>query len=221
MILKTGTKGNPKNDVGRITNMLAELQTKLYFIMCAFCALSLISLKRSPSQLSNDKQCLNRDIDGKMDAMIASSTQNFIICHYRYARKSCWNFKLTEKCMKQKTSPIGRGREILVKDFTLAIYHYFIFRWRRPTVGGCSPIFHEKTLVVQIHRDETERLQSGIKMAVTQWVCNHARYKVGSTKHFSHCILNEGRAIYIITERVREIEIESPKILTFKTFLRP
>ena len=127
MILKTGTKGNPKNDVGRITNMLAELQTKLYFIMCAFCALSLISLKRSPSQLSNDKQCLNRDIDGKMDAMIASSTKNFIICHYRYARKSCWNFKLTEKCMKQKTSPIGRGREIFVKDFTLAIYHYFIF----------------------------------------------------------------------------------------------
>ena len=93
--------------------------------------------------------------------------------------------------------------------------------WRRPTVGGCSPIFHEKTLVVQIHRDETERLQSGIKMAVTQWVCNHARYKVGSTKYFSHCILNEGRAIYIIKERVREIEIESPKILTFKTFLRP
>ena len=107
MISRTETKGNPKHGGAGRTKY------KIGFIMCMCCALlSLVTLKRGPSQMSadkqmlirsptvNDKQCLNLDVDGNMDAMIASATQIFITMPHKGAGSTIKAF--TEKCMKRK-----------------------------------------------------------------------------------------------------------------------
>lgn len=236
MISRTETKGNPKHGgAGRTKH-------KIGFIMCMCCALlSLVTSKRGSSQMSadnkqmlirsptvNDKQCLNLDVDGNMDAMIASATQIFITLPDKAAGTSLLEF--TEKCTKQHfpnyqfVNNPDEAEKFLSNTLHLpSIITSHLDAGDQPLVD-IAQHSTRKTLIVHTHRDETERLQSGIRHVLTEWVCNRKRYKVGKTRQFhidrneTHCILDESPAIDMIKERVIEIGIGSPEILTCKAY---
>mmetsp|Transcript_2649 Transcript_2649/g.4808 ORF Transcript_2649/g.4808 Transcript_2649/m.4808 type:complete len:353 (-) Transcript_2649:444-1502(-) len=176
----------------------------------------------------NHNKCTSLDVDGNMDAIIASAKPIFITMPAKAAGTSLARF--SEKCTKQNfpcnlfvNSP-DEAEKFLSNTLHLpSIITSHVYAGDQPLVDIVQHSTR-KTLIVQIHRDETERLQSGIKQVLTALVCNRVRYKVGSTQHFhidrnqTHCILDEGPAIDMIKERVQEIGIGSPEILTCKTY---
>jgi len=80
------------------------------------------------------------------------------------------------------------------------------------------------TLLVYIHRSETDRLLSAIRQVLASLVCDRKTYKIGDLKRFhmernaTHCILNEGPAVELIERRVAEIGIGSFNVLSCRAY---
>ena len=86
-----------------------------------------------------------------------------------------------------------------------------------------APLVHlvksstRKTLIIYIHRDESERLISGIKMVLMSRICNFSYgdpKKYGVERNGSQCILDEEPVIDLIERKEEEIGFGASNVLT-------
>jgi hypothetical protein len=82
----------------------------------------------------------------------------------------------------------------------------------------------QKTLLIYIHREESERVISGVKM-ISQHICQNShqefkqKYKnIIVAKNSTHCILDEGPVVDLIARRHREVGGGAPNILTCRSY---
>ena len=171
-------------------------------------------------------QCLSLNFEEKMDAVISNSTQVFITMPAKAAGTSLKRF--TEKCMKQQEMSdnfINRpdlSKNFLTDSFELpSIITSHLYTGDQPLVD-LAQHGTRQTLIIHVHRDETERLLSGIRQVLTSRVCEKKRRKdveeFNISRNETHCILNEGPVVKLIENRVDEIGFGSPEILTCKAY---
>ena len=169
-------------------------------------------------------QCLSLNFEEKVDAAISNSTQVFITMPAKAAGTSLKRF--TKKCMKQEMSDNFINRPNLSKNFltdsfelpSIITSHLYT---DQPLVD-LAQHGTRQTLIIHVHRDETERLLSGIRHLLTSRVCEKKRRtdieEFNISRNETHCILNEGPVVKLIENRVDEIGFGSPEILTCKAY---
>jgi|AntRauTorckE5430_2_1112549.scaffolds.fasta_scaffold10464_1 hypothetical protein len=226
----TSARAQDKETISRINKQLTEMDIKVTDLSNQIeDPTSEIEAKGGKKVVeANDQKCLNLDFDGNMDAMIASARHIFITMPAKAAGTSLTEF--TKKCTKSPTMNYQFINSLEESEkFLSGTLHLPSIITSHLTVGDLPLVdlaqhSTRNTMIVHIHRDETDRLLSGIRMAFTEWVCNRKVYKVGSTKDFhinrneTHCLLDEGPAINMIKRRVMEIGMGSPEILTCKAY---
>lgn len=161
-------------------------------------------------------QCLSLKFEDQMDAVITNSTQVFITMPPKAAGTSLKQF--TKKCMKQNTRDNFINLPHHVKNFltdtfelpSIITSHLYS---DQPLVDLAQQGTRQ-TLMIYMHRDETQRLLSGIWQVLTR-ICAVGKNKdVIVEGNQTHCILSEGPVVKFIENRVNEIGAGSPEILT-------
>lgn len=176
---------------------------------------------------SGGAECLSLD---KLDAIISNSRQVFIAMPAKAAGSSLIQF--TNKCLYPNQTVTGydinkpmRSKDLLTSSFEVPSIITSHMYDDEPLVDLAQESTRQ-TLIVYIHRDETERLLSGIRFALTSRVCSPDGQKlyVGNTSRFNivrnntHCILDEMPVVDLIENRVQEVGLGSPEILTCKAY---
>jgi hypothetical protein len=161
-------------------------------------------------------QCLSLNFEDQMDAVISNSTQVFITMPAKAAGTSLKQF--TKKCMKQKTRDNfinypHHPKNFLTDTFELPSIITSHLYSDQPLVDLAQQGTRQ-TLMIYMHRDETERLLSGIRQVLTS-ICAQGKNKdVIVEGNQTHCILSEGAVVKFIENRYNEIGGGSPEILT-------
>lgn len=162
--------------------------------------------------------CLSLNFEEKMDHMLNISKPIFITMAAKVSGTSLKTF--TNNCMKRT---FGENNFINNAD---KIQDFFTGSLKLPSVVTShsyrdDPIISlvkqmsTKALIIYVHRDETERVKSGIAHYVRERACIvHKNLHHNKT----HCILDEAHIIQIIQTRKHEIGTGTHDLLTCDTF---
>lgn len=169
-------------------------------------------------------QCLSLNFEEEIDAIISKSTQVFVTMPAKAAGTSLEEF--TEKCMKQKAigdnvinSP-DLSEKFLTNSFELPAIITSHLYTEDPLVDLAKHSTRQ-TLIIHMHRDETERLSSGIAHVLMR-TCLKQRpqdveiFKIARNE--THCIIDERPVVNYIKNRVNEIGWGSPEILSCRAY---
>jgi len=171
--------------------------------------------------------CMSLDYEKEMDSIISSSRPIFITMPAKAAGTSMKSF--TEKCTKRKMTDNFINEPKNVESFltsslqlpSIITSHTYS---DRPIVRLAKQSTR-KTLIIYLHRHETDRLKSGIKEVITSRVCDKTQKKKHvNTKGFkvhlnrTHCILDEIFVNMLIQERQYEVKYGAQDILTCDAF---
>jgi len=188
-----------------------------------------LSIKR---ERERGAACLSLDFEDTLDTIISNSRQVFITMPAKAAGTSLKQF--TSKCTsKQQIVPDNfinnptLSKNMLTDSFQLpSIIASHLYVGDKPLVDLVQHSTRQ-TLIVYVHRDETERLLSGIRQVLTSYVCSRNRVmrsKVGDTSQFNsafndtHCTLDEVAVVDLIEKRFGEVGMGSSDILTCKAY---
>ena len=181
---------------------------------------------------SGGAECLSLDFEDTLDAIISNSRQVFITMPAKAAGTSLKRF--TSKCTsKQQNVPDNfinnptLSKNMLTDSFQLpSIIASHLYIGDKPLVDLVQHSTRQ-TLIVYVHRDETERLLSGIRHVLTSRVCSperRVRSTVGGDTLFNialndtHCTLDEVAVVDLIEKRLGEVGMGSSDILTCKAY---
>jgi len=185
----------------------------------------------STTTTSGGAECLSLDVEDTLDSIISNSRQVFITMPAKAAGTSLKRF--TSKCTKQNmpdnfiNSPM-LSKNMLTDSFQLpSIIASHLYVGDEPLVDLAQHSTRE-TLIVYIHRDETERLLSGIRQVLTAGVCSQQRRvrskvagdtsQLNIVRNDTHCTLDETPVVDLIEKRLGEAGFGSPEILTCKAY---
>ncbi len=163
-------------------------------------------------------QCLNLEFDRSMDLILSSTKQVFVTMPAKVAGTSLSEF--TQQCMKSKygddfdnSGTPGVNLPWMNKDFLKSTHQL-------PSIitshlFGSDPLISlakhatKNSLIIHMHREETDRSLSAIKDVLTNVECSKDPSKEGSSiiseRNETHCILQEDAVIDIIEKRESEI----------------
>lgn len=183
----------------------------------------------TPHHVKNEK-CLNLEFEENMDALLANHKQIFIAMPAKAAGSSLKNF--TGKCMKRNMREnyinFGpEGRKHYLSDYvhppSIITSHFYT---DEPLVHLSKyPI--QNALTIYVHRDETDRVISGIKEVLLGYICvtRPPHFTVeGATKQFNMlinettCILDEAPSVKLIETRFAEVGFGANDILTCNSY---
>lgn len=156
--------------------------------------------------------------------------QIFIVMPAKAAGTSLKEF--TKKCLKHNFPDNFLNNPALVRDSLTSSYELpsiiasHLYVGEQPLVDLIKHASLRDTLIIYVHREETERLLSGIKQVLSHLVCNEVKYKIRNDmletlnifKNQTHCILDEKPVVSLIEQRVQEIGMGAPEILTCRTY---
>jgi len=179
---------------------------------------------------SCSSRCMNLDYDGDMDDILRDKRQFFITMPAKAAGTTLKQF--TTKCMKHKVPDNFINYPASTKKF---LTHSF----RLPSIVA-SHLLEDKTmidlvkhgnrqtLIIHIHREETDRLLSSIKHVATSELCEpsypRVKFKNVNIKKFhinrnkTHCTFDEEPFVDLVESGFQEIGFGSSKILTCNAF---
>jgi len=173
-------------------------------------------------------QCLDLDLNQEMDSLVASAHQVVITMPAKGGGSSMNEF--TRQC--SNSSKVMEfdfiQHDKLRKEFLIDSLHV------QPVISShvnndsglinLAKYPSQKTLLIYIHREESERVISGVKM-ISQHICrnSHQQFKQRYNeaivaKNRTHCILDEGSVVDFIARRHREVGGGVPNILTCRSY---
>ncbi|KAL7426714.1 hypothetical protein ACHAXM_000550 [Skeletonema potamos] len=176
-------------------------------------------------------QCLDLDLNKEMDSLVASAHQVVITMPAKGGGSSMKEF--TQQCSNSSKVtelfgfiPIANDTNVL-KEFLIDSLH--VQTVVSSHLSNDEGLIHlakypsQKTLLIYIHREESERVISGVKM-ISQHICQNShqefkqKYKnIIVAKNSTHCILDEGPVVDLIARRHREVGGGAPNILTCRS----
>jgi len=181
-----------------------------------------------PDVEENELGCLTLDLNGTLDKILESSTkQVFLIMPAKAAGSSMKDF--TRKCLKSEFQSKKENNHLFLdeirKDFILdqdTHLNSIITSHAHNSLDVLRIIrnAHRDTLTIYIHRDETDRLVSSIRQVIQSFIINDnlpPRINRAETiihLNETHCILNQNAVVDIIQQRIFEIGVGAPNILT-------
>lgn len=171
--------------------------------------------------------CVGLDFEEEMDIMIMNSKPIFITMPAKAAGTSMKSFN--KKCMKREIPDNIFQKQALIQNF-------FTTSLKLPSVVTShvlrdAPLVRlaksstRKTLIVYLHRNETDRLKSGIKEVLKVRICDKTHKKKHvDTKGFrvqltaEKCIVPEELVTGIIRQRQYEVKYGAQDILSCNVF---
>lgn len=168
---------------------------------------------------------MSLDFEDTLDTIISNSRQVFITMPAKAAGTSLKRFtsKCTSKQQKVPDNFINNStlsKNMLTDSFQLPSIiasHLYV---DKPLVDLVQ-YSTRQTLIVYVHRDETERLLSGIRQVLTTHVCSpngRMRSQFNSAFNDTHCTLDEVAVVDLIEKRLGEVGYGSSNILTCKAY---
>ena len=169
-------------------------------------------------------KCLSLDFKEKLDAIISDSRQVFITMPAKAAGTSLKTF--TAQCTKEPgedPNKIFNNPEFSKKFLTDSLQISPIITAH---LAGDQNLINllkhstRQTLVIYVHRDESERLLSAIKHILNTRVCGNHELPAGPlknariSKNATQCIVDEKSAVELIENRIAEVGLGGPSILT-------
>ncbi len=176
-------------------------------------------------------KCMNLDYDGGMDDILRDARQVFITMPAKAAGTSMKEF--TTKCMKHDVPDNFINRSDLTKKFLTSSLHLpsivtsHLYKGDTPMMD-LAKHGSRQTLIIHIHREETDRLLSAIKHVTTSGLCDptYPRIKLKNVdisefhmeRNETHCTLDEEPVVDLIESGFEEVGFGSSKILTCNAF---
>ena len=168
---------------------------------------------------------MNMSFDREMDAIISQSKQIFITMPAKAAGTSLKSF--TQQCMKRDVvdNLINRkslSEALLTDEFEVpSIITSHLYK-DKPLINLARHSTRD-SLIIYIHRDETDRVLSGIKHVLRSRVCGTLGGVSGLSsfhieKNGTHCIIDEDEVVKRIQDKEHEIGLGLSEILTCDTY---
>lgn len=181
---------------------------------------------------SPSSQCLSLNFNETMDDLLSKHKQVFITMPPKAAGVTMTFF--TRACMMSKDDQYTEVDFNDVKDVSAYLsssLHLSSILSKhtlsRHSILNLAKISNRKSLIIYVHRDETERIVSAIKQ-VLKVFCNfnnkykHVTEKITKEynieKNSTHCTLDEGPVIQMIQYRINEIQATELSCETYGAF---
>lgn len=196
----------------------------------------LVTSSLSVPMTATKTSCLKFSPNSEVEALIERSNQIFITMPAKAAGTSleefttkCTNGFLSNNIDRKDWEVINEHAKDTKKAFLSSSLHLPPILTAH-LIAGDKPLTDliqhstQKSLLVYIHREESDRLQSGVKQVASALVCGRARHKLGSLRHFhieknaTHCTIDEGPLIDLIEKRTQEVGIGAPNILSCEMY---
>lgn len=156
--------------------------------------------------------------------------QVFITMPAKAAGSSLKEF--AKKCVKRNDPDNFINNPTLVRNFLTisselpSIIASHLYVGDEPLLDLIKHASFRDTIIIYVHREETERLLAGIKQVLSDLVCEKVTCKIGVDvltefnmySNRTHCILDERPVVSLIEKRVHEIGMGAPEILTCRTY---
>jgi len=173
------------------------------------------------SSAKKPSQCLSLGFEEKMDILLSETKQVFVTMPTKAAGTSFKRF--TSKCMKRGIRDFPDN----FVNFADMAQDFLTSSLQLPSIIS-SHLFSDKplvelarhttrdTLIIYIHREETDRVLSAIEQVLTGY---QTELKYCEEEHSSkRCTLDEEVVVNIIQNRTTEIGCGSPNILTCEAY---
>jgi len=160
-------------------------------------------------------ECMSLDLEGSMDTIIDNHEQVFILMPPKAAGTTVKGF--TNQCTKRDDTihlvnfedhHVNQREPLLTREYDVPSIISSHMTDDQPLID-IAQHSSSKTLLIYIHRDETDRMASAIHMVLFVWMCErNLVYEHGEviTKNNTHCILDEDLVVqHIIKKRKSEI----------------
>lgn len=184
---------------------------------------------RSPSQISTPpseemtdlaahNHCLSLDLEDSMDGIISNAEHIFITMPAKAAGTSMKSF--TRLCTKRRhrdnfINDEKERRDYLTESLDLSplvASHVYTDKPFIHLARHATP----RTLIIQMYRDETDRLSSAIDEVIKVRLCKGEILLPDLKVEFNatHCVVEEESLLRLISSKDHEIGIGAPAILT-------
>ena len=205
-----------------------EISTKLEGTSATVMATAVA--KKGSSSTAASVQCLDLNLNQGMDSLVGRARQIFVTMPAKGGGSSMNVF--TRRCNNEtEIRKFGfiendNQTELLVESMQVKSIITSHVK-KDATLIRLAKYPSQKTLMIHIHREEGERVISGVKM-ISYHMCKK-KYKEGEldfhyldktviSKNETHCILDEGSMVDWIAKGHREVGKGTTKILTCKLY---
>ena len=185
----------------------------------------------SAASTSASAQCLDLNLNKEMDSLVARARQVFVTMPAKAG--GCSMDEFAKRCnhatMIREFGFIEEDdqiQELLFESLHVAPIISSHLLPKGDALIRLAKYPSQKTLMIYIHREEGERVNSGVKQIATH-MCKmeygiddmkHRYHETVVEKNETHCIIDEGSMVYWIAKRHREVGGGSPDILKCKFY---
>lgn len=205
--------------------MLMTPSAKILDISSISSPVAMIKTKNDNSSNEITGGCLDLSINQDMSSLVATARQVFVTMPAKAAGSSMLRF--TKRCTKNKISGWDGFlyRDDQIKKFLTKHNQQSVLSSH---IANDSALLHlakyhnREMLLIYVHREESERVISGIKM-ISNHICKnrdnrHNYDEIIVAKNATHCILDEGSVLDKIAHGHREVGGGAPGIFTCKLY---
>eukprot|EP00986_Skeletonema_menzelii_P016232 scaffold13994_cov105-Skeletonema_menzelii.AAC.1 len=185
----------------------------------------------SAASTSASAQCLDLNLNKEMDSLVARARQVFVTMPAKAGGSSMDEFakRCNHETMIRKFGFIEEDdqiQELLFESLHVAPIISSHLRAKGDALIRLAKYPSQKTLMIYIHREEGERVNSGVKK-IANHMCKmeygiddmkHRYHETVVEKNATHCIIDEGSMVDWIAKRHREVGGGSPDILKCKFY---
>ena len=169
-----------------------------------------------------DPRCIGLELEDKMDKLLSSYRQVYIVMPAKAGGSTTNTF--VKNCMKNQTESFANYDNILNRPGWMRSAHLDTFKqpslisshlYTENTLVNLVKQATRKSLIVYIHREDTDRLLSAIKQVVYTEVCNKKKY----TNSQEGCRVTQDKLVQLIEKEAwNEISYGMTNLLKCNTY---